>query len=143
MTAVGTPEMAAMDHSYRAGACNIGPQEIARRRRSGHAGTVLAIATFGLLVAAGAPRATRLAVALPATAAAAGYLQARLRFCAGFGLSGVANFGPLGDAESITDADARDRDRQRALQIGAASLALGAAAGLLAALAPVRRAGRG
>jgi hypothetical protein len=128
-----------MDDRYRAGVCNIGPEEIARRRRSGHAGMVLAIATFGLLVALRAPRAVRLAVALPATAAAAGYLQARLRFCAGFGLWGVANFGPLGDAQSIPDADARDRDRRRALQIGAASLAVGVAAGILAALIPVRQ----
>jgi hypothetical protein len=137
MAAVGTPEMAAMDQRYRAGVCNIGAEEIARRRRSGHVGSVLAIATFGLLVAVGAPRAMRLAVALPATAAAAGYLQARLRFCAGFGLWGVANFGPLGRAQAVADAEARDRDRRRALQIGAASLALGAAAGILAALTPV------
>lgn len=132
-----------MDDRYRAGACNIGPQEIARRRRSGHAGMVLAIATFGLLAAARAPRAVRLTVALPATAAAAGYLQARLRFCAGFGLWGVANFGPLGRTQAVFDAGARDRDRRRALQIGAASLALGAAAGIVAALVPVRRGGRG
>jgi hypothetical protein len=140
MAAVGTPEMAAVDQRYRAGVCNIGSEEIARRRRSGHVGMVLTLATFGLLVAVGAPRARRLTVALPATAAAAGYLQARLRFCAGSGLWGVANFGPLGRTQAVTDADARARDRRRALQIGAASLALGAAAGILAALVPVGRA---
>jgi hypothetical protein len=129
--------MTAMDRRYRAGACNIGPQEIARRRRGGHAGSVLTIATFGLLVAVGAPRGLRLAVAFPATAAAAGYLQARLRFCAGFGLRGLANFGPLGRTDAVTDAEARARDRRRAFQIGAASLAVGAATGILAALIPV------
>lgn len=138
---MGALEVYEIDYLYRAGACNIGPQEIARRRRSGHAGSVLAIVTFGLLVAVRAPRAVRLAVALPATAAAAGYLQARLRFCAGFGLWGVANFGPLGNVETVTDTEARDR--RRALRIGAASLAVGAAAGILAALVPVRQGGHG
>ena len=44
-------------------------------------------------------------------AAAAGYLQAWLRFCAAFGLRGVFNFGPTGRQSSVADDAARRRDR--------------------------------
>ncbi len=40
--------------AYRAGACNIGPDEIRRRERSGHVGTVTTVGLAAALVAAGA-----------------------------------------------------------------------------------------
>jgi hypothetical protein len=61
---------------YEPGACNIGPAEIARRRRSGHAGVIAAIVMLVILVAIDAPPLTRRLLALPATIAAAGCLQA-------------------------------------------------------------------
>lgn len=122
--------------AYQPGACNIGPAEIARRRRAGHAGVVASGTLLALLVAARAPRAARLLVALPAAGAASGYLQARLRFCAGFGMRGVYNFGDLGRVQSVEEADARNLDRARSRQIGLASLAIGAVTGLVAAILP-------
>ena len=122
---------------YRPGACNIGPAEIARRRRAGHVGTGIALGLLALLVSVRAPRATRLAIALPVAGAASGYLQARLRFCAGFGSRGVYNFGPLGEVERVEDAEARARDRARSMQIGLESLAIGGLAGVAAVLLPV------
>src|SRR6187551_1480326 len=101
---------------YRPGACNIGPEEIARRKRSGH---IALGATGGLLaglIAIDAPPVTRLIVAVPATVAASGYLQARLRFCAGFGSLGVFNFGPVGPTQQVDDPEARRLDRMRARQ---------------------------
>ena len=79
-----------------------------------------------------APPLSRLLVALPAAAAASGYLQARFRFCAGFGSRGIYNFGELGQTLQVEDAEARRRDRARANQIGLASLAIGVAVGLVA-----------
>ncbi|HEY4752608.1 MAG TPA: hypothetical protein VIH37_04935, partial [Candidatus Limnocylindrales bacterium] len=81
---------------YRPGVCNIGPEEIARRRQAGHVGAAAAFGLLAGLVVAGAPRVVRLSVALPAAVAASGYIQAQARFCAGFGSRGVFNFGPLG-----------------------------------------------
>lgn len=110
---------------YRPGVCNIGPAEIARRRRAGHVSVAVAVALLALLVAIGAPPLSRLLVAVPVGGAASGYLQAWLKFCAGFGSRGVFNFGPLGDVEQVADAESRRRDRARAIQIGLASLAIG------------------
>lgn len=126
-----------VESAYRPGACNIGPAEIARRRQAGHLGLVATVVPLAVLVAIGAPPAARLIVALPAAAAASGYLQAMLHFCAGFGSRGVFNFGPLGETREVADDDARARDRSRAIQIGLASLAIGVAVGVGAVLLPL------
>ena len=119
---------------YVPGVCNIGPAEIAQRRRSGHVGMIATGALFALLVAVDAPPAAHLLLAAPATIAAAGYLQAWLRFCAGFGALGVFNLGEVGPTEAVADAGARARDRLRALQIGLASLGIGLAVAVTAFL---------
>jgi hypothetical protein len=121
---------------YRPGVCNIGPAEIARRRRAGHVGLLVTVAALAGLVAIDAPPVARLVLVLPAAAAASGYLQAWLKFCAGFGSRGIFNFGPVGDTQVVADEDARARDRARANRIGLASLAIGVVVGVVAALIP-------
>jgi hypothetical protein len=121
---------------YRPGACNIGPAEIARRRRAGHIGLGATLVLLTGLVVIDAPPAARLLVGLPAVAAASGYLQAHLRFCAGFGSQGVFNFGEVGPTQQVDDPGARRLDRKRATQIGAGSLAVGVMVGVLAAALP-------
>lgn len=135
--AANQPGIPAIDADYRPGACNIGPAEIARRRQAGHVGLIATVVAFGFLVAIDAPPIVRLLVALPAAAAASGYLQAAFRFCAGFGSRGIYNFGAVGTTRDVVDEDARTRDRAKARQIGLASLALGAAVGIAAALLPL------
>lgn len=124
-----------IDDGYRPGACNIGPEEIERRRRSGMAalavGALLAIG----LVMLGAPPAARWLVALPVAGGAAGILQARLRFCAAYGFRGVRGMVGLGKADVVGDPAARAADRRRALEIGGASALIGlAVAAILVAL---------
>lgn len=127
----------AADGEYRPGTCNIGPAEIARRRRADHAGLLITIVVLAGLVAIGAPPVARLLVALPAAMSASGYLQAWLRFCAGFGSRGVFNFGALGSTQQVVDPGARARDRGMAIRIGLASLAVGVAVAALAVLLPL------
>jgi hypothetical protein len=75
----------------------------------------------------------RLLIAIPATGAAIGYLQAQLRFCVAFGMRGVFNFGrERRDLRTVTDVHARRRDRARALQILGASIVIGIGVALLA-----------
>jgi hypothetical protein len=134
--AARVPGNASSDAEYQPGICNIGPAEIARRRRAGHMGLLAALVLLAVLVVIGAPPLARLLVGVPAAGAASGYLQAWLKFCAGFGSRGVFNFGPLGQTEQVADDAARVRDRARAIRIGLASLAIGVALGVLAALLP-------
>jgi len=125
------------DTGYRPGVCNIGPAEIARRRRSGHVGVVVAFATLAILVAMDAPDAARLLVGLPAAMAATGYLQAWFKFCVAFGSAGVFNFGAIGGTEQIVDPHARSRDRARVLRIGLVATAIGAIVAVLPLALPI------
>jgi hypothetical protein len=123
--------------AYQPGVCNIGPEEIARRRRSGHVGLIATIGLFAVLVLIGAPPIARLLVGLPAMIAASGYLQAWLKFCAGFGTAGIYNFGSRGQHISVADAEARRKDRVKSLQISLTSFAVGAVVGVVAVLLSV------
>jgi hypothetical protein len=121
---------------YQAGVCNIGPAEIARRRRSGHVGALITIGLLAVLVALDVPAPVRLLVALPAAGAASGYLQAFFRFCAAFASKGLFNFGALGSPEQVVDAADHARDRRRANQILLGSLAIGLLVGIVAVALP-------
>jgi hypothetical protein len=120
---------------YRAGACNIGPAEIARRRRTGHLGLALTIGLLAVLLWLDAPTWTRLILFLPAAVGAAGYLQAHFRFCADYGWRGVFNVGERaghGRTTAVAGAAARRADRRRALLISGGSGVIGLAVTLLA-----------
>lgn len=122
---------------YQPGVCNIGPAEIARRRRSGYLGVSVAVAlAAGLLVVDAAPW-LRLAVGAPLFVGLLGFVQARMRFCVGFAAAGLRNLGELGTESKVADAAARTADRRRAMVV---TLGTAAAAGLIAvafALLPV------
>jgi len=112
---------------YRAGACNIGPAEIARRRMVGHVGAVATLLLGAILVWTDAPVVSRALLFLPAALGASGYIQAATRFCADYGWRGVFNFGDAGHrrTSSVADAAARRADRRKALLIGAGSALVG------------------
>jgi hypothetical protein len=131
------PVSGTTDGSYQPGVCNIGPAEIARRRRAGHVGLAVALVVLAILIVAHVPPILRLIVILPAAGSASGYLQAILKFCAGFGSRGIFNFGQVGQTETVTNPESVRRDTARARQIGIASLVVGIVAGLLAVALPL------
>lgn len=114
---------------YQPGACNIGPAEIARRRRSGYLGVSAAVALGIVLVALDAASVVRLAVGVPLFMGLLGFVQARMRFCVGFAMAGLRNFGDLGAQMKVADAVARTTDRRRAMAV---TLGTAAVAGLIA-----------
>ncbi len=114
-----------MVDQYVAGTCNIGPAEVAIRRRAGHVGLATTAALTTALLRSNLHPAWRLTIALPAAGAASGYLQARQRFCANFGFRGVYNFDARGKEQQVTTDQAQAEDRRRALQITATSAAIG------------------
>jgi hypothetical protein len=118
--------------TYVPGGCNIGREEIARRRSAAVTGALVTIGTAAVLIATGAPDLARLLVAIPAAGTAIAALQVRNRFCVAYAAQGVYNVdGAAGEVNRVGDADALRRDRRRAARMVAA----GAAAGALAALA--------
>ena len=126
-----------MTGQYVPGTCNIGPEEIAIRRRAGHAGLAVTAALATVLLRSDLHPAWRLTLALPAAGAASGYLQARQRFCANYGFRGLYNFDARGQEQPVsrTQAQEQEEDRRRALQITATSAAIGLGVGLAAMLA--------
>jgi hypothetical protein len=121
-----------MTDQYVPGSCNIGPAEIALRRRAGHTGLVVTAALGVALLRSDLPRAWRLTLAVPAAGAASGYLQARERFCADFGWRGVHNFDRRGQEQPVAGDNALAQDRRKAMRIAAASAAVGVGVALVA-----------
>jgi hypothetical protein len=112
--------------TYQAGACNIGPAEIARRRRGGLTGVLIAAGIGLVLVLIDAPDWTRLAVFPFLAGGLIALEQARRRFCVGFAMAGIRNFGPLGGPDRVDDATDRAADRRAALVMTAYMSAIAA-----------------
>jgi hypothetical protein len=116
--------------------CNIGPDEIARRRRSAITATIATVVAALLLVALHVPAVVRLLMWPLAAAAAVTWLQVADRFCVAFGALGLQNFGRLGD-QSPVDERLRAADRRRALQLVAEGALIGLAVALALAALPI------
>jgi hypothetical protein len=135
--AASHPVTPGADVAYQPGVCNIGPAEIRRRRWTGHVGLVATLVLLAVLLLIDAPPIARLLVGIPAMLSASGYLQAWLKFCAGFAQIGVYNFGERGDTRKILDPEAHRRDLAKGGRIGIAAGIIGAGVALVAVLLPV------
>lgn len=137
--AAGSPPIRFDDpqSQYRAGACNIGRDEINRRWRFGHFMALTTVVLFAFLAVIDVPSIVRFVVVAPAAVAAACYLEAALKFCVRFGMLGLFNFGTHGAETKVVDDRARARDRTRAIQLAAGSCAVAMAVGLIAVVLPV------
>ena len=122
---------------YQAGACNIGPAEIARRRRAGVAGVVVSLLLALVLVALDVPSAARLLVAVPLAGGLIALEQARRRFCVAFAMAGLRNFGELGRADAVTDARDRSADRRAVVGLVAPATLAAVAIAAVFVLLPV------
>jgi hypothetical protein len=116
--------------------CNIGPDEIARRRRSSIAFTALAAVVAVALVAGHMGPLARLAIFPFAAGAAVNWLQVVHRFCVAFGALGVENFGRLGQEHRV-DGVQRASDRRRAMQLILEGSMIGLAVAVALAILPV------
>jgi hypothetical protein len=72
----------------------------------------------------------------PAAASASGFIQARLRFCAGFARRGIFNFGKLGQAQQVVEEEARAADRRRGNLIAIYASLIGATVALASVFVP-------
>ena len=116
--------MTSNPETYSAGICNIGEAEIRARRIRGWASAAVTVIVWVALAAFGAGAAWYWVVALPTLAAAVGFVQARFHFCVNYGFRQVFNFGAIGSATRVEDADDIRRDRRRSLELIAVSAVL-------------------
>jgi hypothetical protein len=118
---------------YIPGVCNIGPAEIAMRKRVGWGGLVVtALVWFGLAYF-DVNHYWLLLLVIPASMAATGFLQGYLHFCAGFGMRGLFNFGSeVGKTETVQQQEFRAKDKKRAQQIFIYSIFIGIVFALIA-----------
>lgn len=117
---------------YSPGLCNIGVDEIRRRRLAGWVGAAGASIMWLGLVASNAPPAWYLAIFLPAIIGATGFVQAASRFCFYFGFSGVFNFGRAGQQEPVAEPQAQQLDRAAAIRVLSISCAIAGIVTLIA-----------
>lgn len=114
------------DKIYIPGICNIGYEEIARRKQIGWMWVGVTVVMWLLSILLNVPPLWRLILFIPATISAIGFLQAYMKFCANFGLRGVFNFGTTeGKKDTILQSEFRAKDRRKAWQIIIYSVIIG------------------
>ena len=102
---------------YLAGACNIGPAEIKRRRQGALIGAILFAFTTLLFVITNAPTSTRLLIFIPALLFTVGIIQSRRKFCVAYGFLGVFSFEKSGATRKITMNQDLKADRKYATKL--------------------------
>ena len=133
-----TPIAPVPGQDYVAGACNIGPWEIRRRRAFAIAAFVAAAVLLGVLLVVGAPQWTRLVLLLPLWGGFFSWLQARRRFCAAYALQGTSNFGDgYGTLEKSADEAAHRADMRAVTRMTRDSFLLALPVALLLTLLPL------
>jgi hypothetical protein len=116
---------------YVAGVCNIGPEEIARRRTTGWVGLSISVVLVAILMYLGVNPAWRLFVFLPASLSATGFLQAYFGFCTGFARRGIFNFGARGQTQQVPDDASKQKDRKQGNRITLYSVLIGVVVALV------------
>ena len=117
---------------YVPGVCNIGPAEIAMRKRTGRIGLALTVLVWGVLTSLGTAAIWFSLLVVPSGISAVGFIQAKMHFCAAFGMRGLFNFGSeVGKTDTALQAEFRAQDKRKALQI----LVYSALVGIVVALA--------
>jgi hypothetical protein len=99
---------------YVPGTCNIGPKEIKGRRNGAIIAGVLVSALVALLLMTHADKLWRLTLFIPAAALGITFQQWYVKFCVGFGLKGVFNFGEMGKTYSVEQKEYFKMDRAKA-----------------------------
>lgn len=124
---------------YQPGTCNIGPDEIKRRKTFAIAGFVFFLVSLIGAFGPHATRITRLGVAVPAILFATGLVQARKKFCLAFGFAGTFNFSKVGQVNKVLSPEERKADRVTAAKILLESLLIAALMTGAVQLIPLRK----
>ena len=78
------------NQGYQPGVCNIGPDEIQKRKRIGYIGLALTILFIAAVSLFDLPEVFKWFIFGPVVYAVSGFVQARRKFCFLFGISGIS-----------------------------------------------------
>ncbi len=106
-----------MSDQYIAGSCNIGKEEIRRRKSVGLLGAIATILGAISIINKYQSASPRLWLFIPAMVFATGWIQSKKKFCLAYGYMGVFNFGKAGAAQKVRSKEERDADRATAFSI--------------------------
>ncbi len=123
------------DSEYIPGICNINYDEIRSRRNAGHFGLGLTIVVVAILIYLKAMPLLAILVFVPGFVMAIGYLQARNKFCVGFGAAGIHSAADRGaDTAAVEDQEALAADKLKARRMNLQAAGVGLAASAVTAL---------
>jgi hypothetical protein len=102
---------------YIPGTCNIGKEEVKKRRNGMVFAAVLAIIIVAVLLFTHADKLWRFFIFFPLVSFAVGFQQTIFKFCVGFGLKGIFNFKDLGESITVEEAEMRRLDKAKATKM--------------------------
>ena len=123
--------------SYIPGTCNLGFEEVEKRRRNIKIGLLTAILGIIFITYFNFSREWRLLIFIPLFYSALCYFQVRKKFCVVYGVLGIFNFGKLGNSQKVIDDESKRLDKKRAIQILFISLSTSLIATVVYYLLPV------
>jgi hypothetical protein len=110
---------------YIPGVCNIGREEIKRRKNSAIVSGLLSAALLVLLLTLHSSKLWRLTFFLPISYFGISVQQWYYHFCANFGLRGVFNFGDIGKTFTVDQQENFKKDRMKAQKMLVTSILFG------------------
>jgi hypothetical protein len=114
-----------MPPAYTPGSCNIGGEQLFKRKRFLAKCLGLTVWCIALIEILDLARWWRLPMFLLFTLTAIAVQQVTARFCYRFGLKGLSGMDKLGAIEKVDDEASRQRDRRKALRMLVTSLLAG------------------
>ena len=111
-------------NEYIPGQCNLGFEEIRRRKRKAFFGLVITLLSIVGLQLFHISSVYRFLLFIPLSYAIICYYQAQQKFCVVFGMKGIYNFGEIGKSTSITNPKYKNKDYHNARMIILTSLFL-------------------
>ncbi|MGP8217000.1 MAG: hypothetical protein ACLQQ4_15640 [Bacteroidia bacterium] len=121
---------------YIPGACNIGKEEVRRRRNGAIFSGILSVLLIAILLLTHADKLWRLLIFIPVTSFATGIQQWYYRFCLGFGMKGVFNFKEPGQTTTVEGDEMRKADKRKAIKMIVTAILFGIAATIIFYIAP-------
>jgi len=107
-----------VDSTYVPGVCNLNQAETRARLIVAWVGIVITVVCLLVFSLVAVPWYFKMLIFIPASLGIVSTLQARFHFCVKYGLQGVFNDGlEPGKTDTVEQAEFRQKDRQKAIQI--------------------------